>query len=36
MAVDLIVDGAVARVVLNRPERMNALTRRCAPNCATT
>ncbi|MBW4093631.1 MAG: hypothetical protein HIU82_21415 [Proteobacteria bacterium] len=26
MAVDLIVDGAVARVVLNRPERMNALT----------
>lgn len=26
MAVDLIVDGALARLVLNRPERMNALT----------
>ncbi len=26
MSVELIVDGAVAKVVLNRPERMNALT----------
>ncbi|MGH7042431.1 MAG: enoyl-CoA hydratase/isomerase family protein [Acetobacteraceae bacterium] len=26
MAVELIVDGPVARLVLNRPERMNALT----------
>ena len=26
MAVDLIVEGKVARLVLNRPERMNALT----------
>ncbi len=26
MSVDLIVDGPVARLVLNRPERMNALT----------
>jgi 2-(1,2-epoxy-1,2-dihydrophenyl)acetyl-CoA isomerase len=26
MPVDLIIDGAVAKVVLNRPERLNALT----------
>lgn len=26
MAVDLVVDGAVAKVVLNRPEKLNALT----------
>ena len=26
MPVDLIIEGAVAKVVLNRPERLNALT----------
>ena len=26
MSVDLIVDGAVAKIVLNRPEKLNALT----------
>ncbi len=26
MSVDLIIEGAVAKVVLNRPERLNALT----------
>ena len=26
MSVDLSIDGAVAKVVLNRPEKLNALT----------
>jgi len=26
MSVDLIIEGAVAKVVLNRPEKLNALT----------
>ena len=26
MSVDLIIEGAVAKIVLNRPEKLNALT----------